>query len=209
MSLFTDIAVVVGDANERELRIICGYLIFTFLTPSLVFTQSLSTKANTGGQIVSAATISPNQNKIVLAAKVQGPASAIQTPEAVWPVTGTVTLEFGVPHWPYERYHTGMDIVSSQGYGAPVTVFRAGRVIEASYVSGYGNHVVVDHGNGLASLYGHLSRINVSVGQDVKPGNSIGLEGMTGMATGPHVHFEIRESGVRVNPRKYLPQTQQ
>jgi murein DD-endopeptidase MepM/ murein hydrolase activator NlpD len=70
--------------------------------------------------------------------------------------------------------------------------------------SGYGNRVMIDHGNGYVTLYGHMSRIDVTVGQTVNRGDRIGLEGSTGRSTGPHLHFEVRKGGATVNPLLYL-----
>ena len=120
-----------------------------------------------------------------------------------WPVSGIVTLEFGQSDLPYQPLHTGIDIAGQ--VGEPVTPFLQGTV---SYIGnlnwGYGNYVIIDHGNNLTSLYAHLSEIDVRVGQDVKPGDILGKEGQTGWATGPHVHFEIRVFGIPVNPRTFV-----
>lgn len=121
----------------------------------------------------------------------------------VWPVQGVVTLEFGASDLPYQPIHTGIDIADK--IGDPVTPFMKGRVIETSSLSwGYGNYVVIDHGNNITSLYGHLSEIDVTKGQLVEPGDIIGYEGQTGWATGPHVHFEVRVFGLPVNPRTFV-----
>jgi murein DD-endopeptidase MepM/ murein hydrolase activator NlpD len=81
----------------------------------------------------------------------------------------------------------------------------AGKVIFAGWDnSGFGNYVMVDHGNSITSIYGHLSEVETAKGKDVKPGDIIGLEGETGHATGPHVHFEIRVYGIPVNPRIFM-----
>jgi murein DD-endopeptidase MepM/ murein hydrolase activator NlpD len=123
----------------------------------------------------------------------------------VWPVNGVVTLEFGQNDLPYQLYHTGIDIANRhKQIGDPVTPFMAGTVIDARTVTGYGNYVMIDNGNNIVSIYGHLSQILTSKGQSVKPGDIIGLEGMTGYATGPHVHFEIRVYGIPVNPRLFM-----
>jgi murein DD-endopeptidase MepM/ murein hydrolase activator NlpD len=123
-----------------------------------------------------------------------------------WPSRGYVSLEFGEES-PYQKHHTGIDIANPLGLtGDPVTAFIAGKVTKAdpSEESGYGKHVIVDHGNNITSLYGHLSAVNVIEKQDVKPGDVIGLEGDTGHATGPHVHFEVRVYGIPVNPRVFM-----
>jgi len=120
-----------------------------------------------------------------------------------WPVTGVVTLEFGANDLPYQAFHTGIDIADK--IGDPVTPFMKGIVIETnSLLWGYGNYVVIDHGNNVTSLYGHLSEIDVTKGQSVQPGDVIGKEGETGWATGPHVHFEIQVFGIPVNPRIFV-----
>ncbi len=123
-----------------------------------------------------------------------------------WPVRGYVSLEFG-ERSPYQEHHTGIDIANPNGQvGDPVTTFMAGKVIKAdsSGKSGYGKYVTVDHGNNITSVYAHLFEVKVTEKQDVKPGDIIGLEGDTGHATGPHVHFEIRVYGVPVNPRVFM-----
>ncbi len=121
----------------------------------------------------------------------------------IWPVQGVVTLEFGESDLPYQPVHTGIDIADR--IGDPVTPFLKGKVIDTESLSwGYGNYVVIDNGNNVTSLYAHLSKIEVTKGQDVQPGDVIGLEGQTGWATGPHVHFETRVFGIPVNPRTFV-----
>lgn len=115
----------------------------------------------------------------------------------VWPIGGRITQRFT---W----YHRGVDIATA--YGTPVLAADAGRVTVAGWPDngGYGNRVVIDHGNGYTTLYGHLSKVNVVVGQTVNRGDVIGLEGSTGRSTGPHLHFEVRRGGVLVNPLEFL-----
>jgi murein DD-endopeptidase MepM/ murein hydrolase activator NlpD len=125
----------------------------------------------------------------------------------VWPVCGYISEEFGVPHLPWQKHHTGIDIASPWGkIGEPVTPVMEGTVTVADSTgkSGYGKYVVVNHGNAITSLYGHLSAINVKIGDKVKSGDIIGLEGSTGNSTGPHVHLEIRVYGVPIEPRIFL-----
>lgn len=114
-----------------------------------------------------------------------------------WPIGGVITQRFA---W----YHTGVDIATA--LGTSVIAADSGRIIVAGWPdnSGYGNRVVIDHGNGYQSLYAHLSRVDVVVGQTVARGAQIGLEGSTGRSTGPHLHFEIRKSGSRLNPLQFL-----
>ncbi len=124
----------------------------------------------------------------------------------VWPMNGRVTVEFGVPHRPWQNRHTGIDIISDNRSGAAsITPFTDGTVSEIIRSGrGLGNHVIVDHGEGISSVYAHLSRINVRIGQDVKPGDTLGYEGSSGATTGRHLHFEVRVNGVPKNPRNFI-----
>ena len=99
--------------------------------------------------------------------------------------------------------HKGIDI-GGVGYGTDVHASKAGKVIVSQYSSSYGNYVVLSHGSGNTTLYAHMSKRSVSVGQSVSQGDILGTTGSTGCSTGPHLHFEISENGVRVNPLKYL-----
>ena len=98
--------------------------------------------------------------------------------------------------------HTGLDF--AVGTGVPIKAAGNGIVVWAGPRGGYGNAVIIDHRNGLATLYGHQSKVNVTVGQKVATGQVIGFVGQTGMATGPHLHFEVREFGTPVDPQFYL-----
>ena len=118
----------------------------------------------------------------------------------IWPAGGPVTSPFG---YRWGKLHAGIDI--GCGYGTPIHAAKAGTVIFAGQMSGYGNVVVIDHGGGFSTLYGHQSRIAVHDGQDVAQGQVIGYSGNTGHSTGPHLHFETRVSGNPQNPRQYLP----
>lgn len=115
-----------------------------------------------------------------------------------WPISGSITSGYGSRRG---GFHTGIDIAA--GTGAPVHAAAGGRVIEAGWSGGYGKTVVVDHGNGLATRYAHLSRINVS-GGSVDKGAVIGAVGSTGNSSGPHLHFEVMSNGSRANPMNYL-----
>ena len=128
-----------------------------------------------------------------------------------WPLTGPITQGFGCTPYTFEMYdpqcpslhfHTGIDIAAA--CGTPVHAADAG--IAHTYVSsyGYGLHVLIDHGNGWVTLYGHLEGFNVSNGQTVRRGQVIGYEGSTGNSTGCHVHFEIDLNGNPQNPMHYL-----
>lgn len=139
----------------------------------------------------------PWNPSLYVAQRTPNAGSVTGTGQFVWPIGGVITQR-------YVWYHRGLDIAA--GSGTPVLAADAGRVIVAGWPDngGYGNRVMIDHGNGYVTLYGHLSRIDVTVGQTVNRGNQIGLEGSTGRSTGPHLHFEIRRAGVPVSPLEYL-----
>lgn len=123
------------------------------------------------------------------------------------PISGEIdeTSPFGVRDDPFlhePAIHTGMDIRGEPGEAVHATA--AGRVSIAGWDGGYGNLVEINHGNGLATRYGHLSRIDVRVGDEVHIGQVIGLIGSTGRSTGPHLHYETRVDGEPVNPQKFL-----
>lgn len=110
----------------------------------------------------------------------------------------------GFGHTSFERWHTGVDLDSRSGL--TIMASASGRVatVRRGWGGGYGNHVIINHGDGFSTLYGHMSTISVSVGQWVNQGQSIGVMGSTGWSTGTHVHFEIRQNGVAKNPLDYL-----
>ena len=118
-----------------------------------------------------------------------------------------VTSEFGNridPITGKRKGHTGMDLAVPTG--TPIRAALGGTVTVSKYnAGGYGYYVMIDHGNGLATLYGHCSKLLAKVGQTVEAGDIIALSGSTGRSTGPHLHFEVRVNGERTNPRAYLP----
>jgi murein DD-endopeptidase MepM/ murein hydrolase activator NlpD len=116
----------------------------------------------------------------------------------IWPVNGPITSGFG---WRWGRMHEGIDI--GVPCGTPIHAAASGTVIYSGWMDGYGNFVVIDHGNGLATAYGHQSAIYVS-GGSVSQGQSIGAVGSTGNSTGCHLHFEVRVNGTPVDPLGYL-----
>lgn len=127
------------------------------------------------------------------------PARASSASGFIWPVHGVVTSVFG---WRWGRMHEGIDIAVASG--TPVVSAAGGTVIVAGWMGGYGNLVVVDHGNGIATAYGHNTNVAASVGQTVAQGQLIAYSGNTGHSTGPHVHFEVRVGGGAVDPFGYL-----
>jgi murein DD-endopeptidase MepM/ murein hydrolase activator NlpD len=118
----------------------------------------------------------------------------------IWPVSGPITSPFGM-RW--GTLHPGIDI----GVPAmtPVHAAAGGTVIWCGWMSGYGNLVMIDHHNGLVTLYGHNTRVAVSCNEQVSQGQVISYSGCTGFCTGPHVHFEVRLHGTPVDPLGYLP----
>jgi len=126
------------------------------------------------------------------------------TPQ-VWPVRGWVTSPFGKRTSPFTgilTFHEGLDIAAQTG--TPVVAPADGVVIKAGFSPGYGNMVEISHGYGIRTVFGHNSRLNVKVGQQVKRGDIISYVGDTGSSTGPHLHYEVRLNGLPVNPKKYL-----
>ena len=117
----------------------------------------------------------------------------------IWPAQGVLTSPFGM-RW--GRMHEGIDIGAS--IGTPIYAAASGTVVYAGWEGGYGNLTVIDHGGGLATAYGHQSRLGVSNGQVVTRGQVIGYVGSTGHSTGPHLHFEVRVNGVPNDPLNYL-----
>ncbi len=129
-----------------------------------------------------------------------------------WPMSHfTITQAFGPsnvllepPFGPYKHFHTGIDLAAP--LGTPVMAAADGLVVAVGHSSmGYGTYVVIAHGAGIATLYGHLLLTNANVGDRVGRGQLIGLEGSTGLSTGPHVHFELRVNDLAIDPMPYLP----
>jgi murein DD-endopeptidase MepM/ murein hydrolase activator NlpD len=123
----------------------------------------------------------------------------------MWPVEGPVSGSFGERIDPFNgegAFHTGVDI--STAYGQPVIAPADGVVTFAADAGGYGRLVILEHGQGISTRYGHLASSAVALGQSVRRGDIIGYVGRSGRATGPHLHYEVRIQGVPVNPHKYL-----
>ncbi|GBR77536.1 peptidase M23 [Candidatus Termititenax dinenymphae] len=125
----------------------------------------------------------------------------------IWPFKGIITSYYGNrlhPIFKTYKMHTGLDIADGTS-GKPVKVTDSGVVTFSDWYGGYGNAVIVDHGHGISSLYGHMSKRLVKKGDKINKGQTVGLIGSTGYSTGPHLHFEIRKNGETVNPLDYLP----
>ena len=127
------------------------------------------------------------------------------TGRMIWPLNGPITSPYGWrthPIFGTARYHSGIDIGAD--YGENISAADSGTVIFAGWMGGYGYAVIIDHGGGISSLYGHNSELTVSEGQQVRQGQVIALAGSTGYSTGPHCHFEVRQNGEPVDPSGYL-----
>ncbi|MBU5613065.1 M23 family metallopeptidase [Geomonas azotofigens] len=124
--------------------------------------------------------------------------------DAKLPVQGVITSGYGIRHDPIDggmRHHNGVDIAVPTG--TRVKAIAAGRVVESAAHGGYGNLVTIQHPDGMVSMYGHNSQLEVKVGDQVEAGQTVALSGSTGRSTGPHVHFELWKNGVNVT-RNYL-----
>ncbi len=144
----------------------------------------------------------------IILAKVQPYSGVILPPgtgQLMYPTIGPVTSNFGWRTHPIlgtERFHSGIDFGAD--YGSLVYASERGRVIYADWYGGYGNAVIIDHGNGMTTLYGHCSELYVKDGDMVEKGQPISAVGSTGFSTGPHLHFELRANGEPIDPAVYL-----
>jgi murein DD-endopeptidase MepM/ murein hydrolase activator NlpD len=127
---------------------------------------------------------------------------------SIWPTEGRITSSFGERVDPFNgegAFHRGIDISTS--YGHQIVAPADGVVTFAEFASGYGRMVMIDHGRGISTRYGHMSAFAVTDGQHVKRGQLIGYVGLSGRSTGPHLHYEVWVRGTPVNPHKYLRTT--
>ena len=126
---------------------------------------------------------------------------------SIWPVKGNLTDGFGARRDPFggasSEFHAGQDIATA--WGTEVIATGSGEVSFAGTQNGYGQLVIIDHGGGLTTRYGHLSKIEVTAGQSIARGQVLGRVGSTGRSTGPHLHYEVRINEGAVNPKRYLP----
>lgn len=123
----------------------------------------------------------------------------------LWPVQGPITGSFGERIDPFSgegAFHRGVDI--SAEYGTRIIAPADGTIRYADFMNGYGRTILLDNGNGITTLYGHLSAFSISPGQFVHRGDTLGFVGQSGRSTGPHLHYEVRLYNTPVNPRKYL-----
>ena len=150
--------------------------------------------------------LAPTPPAPVAAAATPAPAGGpATTAQMGWPVRGRASSEFGPRVHPVtgaRRDHQGLDIAAPTG--TPIAAAAAGRVTFAGQQRGYGNIVIVDHGNGIETRYAHQNAIGVSTGETISAGQRLGTVGSTGLSTGPHLHFEVRRDGAAVDPRQFL-----
>ena len=201
-SLATEVALTYGFGDERRPRF-----------PSAVLGLATQTNASVDSSfraslyafnLIRRASLDPDGNDLARG-MFSNPLIARTTVPSLWPVRGQITAGFGQRMDPFSgegAFHAGVDI--SAPSGTRVEAAADGIVLEAGPESGYGNEILIDHGYGLTTKYGHLSRIFVVVGQVLKRGQVIGAVGMTGKTTGPHLHYEVHVKDTPVNPTKYL-----
>lgn len=185
---------------KRELTFIVGTFFMVLLLPVIaVIVITHAGIEEVSDQLVSI----DSESKSIQLYYPNGELYKLFTAKVTLPAKGVYTNEFGAALPPFYMFHSGLDIAGKKG--DPITTFMPGKVIYAGEIFwGYGKHVIIDHGDNISSLYGHLDKINVKKDQEVKPGDVIGLEGSTGWSTGPHLHFEIRVFGIPVNPSTFI-----
>ncbi len=201
-SLAAEVALTYGFGDERRPRF-----------PSAVLGLATQTNASVDSSfraslyafnLIRRASLDPDGNDLGRG-MFSNPLIARTSVPSLWPVRGQITAGFGQRMDPFSgegAFHAGVDI--SVPFGTRVDAAADGIVLEAGPESGYGNEILIDHGYGLTTKYGHLSRIFVVVGQVLKRGQVIGAVGMTGKTTGPHLHYEVHVKDTPVNPTKYL-----
>lgn len=160
---------------------------------------------NSGGPALSETEIEDAETESLLKV-IESTADPANLP-SIWAHLGKINNEFGFRRNPFGgrsyEFHSGMDIDGERG--DVVVAPGNGTVIEAGWKGGYGNMIEIDHGNGLTTRYGHLSKVDVAVGDTVTRGQLVGYVGSTGRSTGPHLHYELRINDKPINPRRFLP----
>ncbi len=190
--------------SGKELAIVAGILTVLFALPII----SVVVLAASPSSVVSAAFA--NVNPVTHMVDIFDPdGNKIREMEVstVWPGQGYISSVFGEDRGPKYGVHSGIDIADNFGrVGQPVTPFAEGKVTltDNEDNSGCGKNISVDHGSGVVSRYCHLSVILTTENNTVRPGDIIGLTGMTGLTTGPHLHFQINIYDIPVNPRIFM-----
>jgi len=193
--------IVAIETTKRELAKASG------LNPPADLNSSIGSGGPSGGDVTDLEQATASLERELSKIKEHYDAQQIKfasTPTG-WPVRGYITDGFGSRVNPFGRgyeTHYGLDIATT--FGTAIEATADGIVIFASMYAGYGNVVVIDHGYGLTTRYGHMSRIDVTVGQRVHRGTQVGAVGSTGRSTGPHCHYEVRMHDRPVNPLNYL-----
>jgi len=165
-----------------------------------------SANVKTGLDLLKGRTAEMEEHFATLQDVAQEHVSKLRSTPSLWPVRGAITSHYGNRSDPFNgdsELHLGLDI--SALWGAQVHSPADGQVIYAHYMAAYGNLLIVDHGHGMTTRYGHLSRFVAKVGQKVKKGDIIALVGNTGRTTAPHLHYEVRLNDRPKNPKDYLP----
>jgi murein DD-endopeptidase MepM/ murein hydrolase activator NlpD len=191
------------DAAERERRSVAGQVsqLEELSASEEAALESLIRERQREEEARRRALAEAARRAALLAGRAAPPENAGAPGSFSWPVSGPITSPFGLrsnPFGPGLEMHPGIDIGAPMG--ATIAASAGGRVIFAGSYGGYGNAIIIDHGGSTSTLYGHCSQIFVAEGQDVQRGQAIGAVGMTGRATGPHLHFEVRVNGVPVDP---------
>jgi murein DD-endopeptidase MepM/ murein hydrolase activator NlpD len=201
-SLAAEVALTYGFGEARRPHFPQAVLVLAAQTNSTV--ESSYGASLYAFDLMKRASLDPSRDVLALG-MLSDPRLYRSTVPAIWPVRGQITAGFGQRMDPLSgegTFHAGVDI--SAALGAKVEATADGIVLQASPEAGYGNEILVDHGYGIITKYGHLSRMFVVVGQEVKRGQTIGAVGMTGRATGPHLHYEVLVHDTPVNPAKFL-----
>ena len=162
--------------------------------------SSLIRSRQLAAEAAAAASVSSSSSGGGGGAAASAPAAKVSGSGMAWPANGSVTSGFG---YRWGALHAGIDIAN--GIGTPIRAAKAGTVILAGWNGGYGNAIVIDHGGGLSTLYGHMTRLRATEGQRVDQGDLIGDMGSTGNSTGSHLHFETRVGGGAQDPTRFLP----
>lgn len=167
--------------------------------------QSDITSINNAASHLQAAIKVREQDLIELKQELLAKRARLDATPSIWPTSGDVTSRFGWRNSPWgggSDWHPGIDIANSSG--TPIVATADGEVVQSEWYGGYGNMVKINHGNSIATVYGHNSQNLVQEGQAVKKGQVIAYLGSTGYSTGPHVHYEVRVNETAVNPDTFL-----
>ncbi len=202
-SLASDVALTYGFGRRSRPQL--SQALLTLATESNSTLEASYNASLYAFNLMRTAALTPPPDPVVqaLIPSVSFDRAAIPT---LWPVRGQITGGFGERMDPLsgeEAVHTGVDISAPKGTEVEST--GDGVVVEAGrHESGFGNEIIIDHGDGITTKYAHLSEVDVVAGQEVKRGEVIGAVGMTGKSTGPHLHYEVRVNSTPVNPAKFL-----